>query len=171
MCGESWALDGTFDQSACRLPLGFENRDERERREGESFVNPAKDGRECVEREDLAEAESSSPKDFAVQPLGRPTGSVEKDHLAYAEPGLLGELLERLRCVAAAMTECLVKRALDLRTMRNQDHRPPLSRDNLPDVRQRRPIVIHVLDDIEADHRIEPARNLGERPSSRHPRR
>jgi hypothetical protein len=28
-----------------------------------------------------------------------------------------------------------------------------------------------VLDDIEADHRIEPARNLGERPSSRHPRR
>ena len=96
---------------------------------------------------------------------------LKRDHLAYAEPGLLGELLERLRCVAASMTECLVERALDLRAMRNQNHRPTLSRENPPDVRQRRPIVIHVLDDIEADHRIEPARNLGERPSSRHPRR
>jgi len=79
-----------------------------------------------------------------------------------AKPRLVRDLLERLWCVAAPVTQNLVERSMNLRAVGNQDDGTTIGREHASDVFQCTPIIIDVFDNIQADNRIEPAGHLGE---------
>jgi len=117
--------------------------------------------RQRVERKNLSQAKLPSLEDLAIQPPSGPTCAVEEDGVPHAKSRLVRDLLERLWCVAAQVTQNLVERSMNLRAVGNQDDGTTVGREHASDVFQCTPIVVDVFDNIQADNRIEPAGHLG----------
>src|SRR4029077_1967358 len=131
------------------------HRDDPQPTAGDQAVDPAHQGYQQVEDLELDAAEVPSLEELAVDIPAGDGEVVEVLHRFQLETGRAQLFGEQRLLVAAAVAQHLVEAGVEAGPLRHIEHHPAAGRPRAVHVAQGDQRVAHVLQDVQADHRVE----------------